>query len=80
MPVVAAGTPTTGGAPGAGVGATSVGGPGSLAGGELAVGGCILTELMADLEGPGGLPTWPVPLGDILALLLGLGAVVAGLA
>ena len=54
----------------AGVG--KVGGPGGLVGGELAVGGCILTALRADFAGPGGLPTWPVPLGDILALLLGL--------
>jgi len=58
-------------------GAGRVGGPGSLAGGELAVGGCILTALRADFPGPGGLPTCPVPLGDILALLLGLGCALA---
>lgn len=48
-------------------------------GGDMLAGGGIFNELTADLDGPGGLPTCPVPLlrGDIFCLLpFGLDVVV----
>ena len=48
-------------------------------GGDMEAGGSVFRELTADLEGPGGRPTCPVPLlrGDIFCLLpLGLDVVV----
>lgn len=46
-------------------------------GGDMLEGDCCnFMELTADLEGPGGLPTFPPPLlGDTFCLLLGLDVV-----